>query len=167
MKVTKMSAVLCVWVAGCLNGTFSVAALSPNVWVDGTLPGAGEAIGPCGGEIPWPFATLNQKAELADGEHYALNGTIIFTEGLPYFLVDFRAHPWLASERRTARPFYSLMGVVGFWKRYEGKYVQVVGEAQGVIAQDAGTRRFFYEIGLVVANEPIITEPVYLDRKSP
>ena len=52
----------------------------------------------CGGEIPWPFQTANQVAELADGERYVLMGRVILHSAEARFDVDLAHHTWLASQ---------------------------------------------------------------------
>jgi hypothetical protein len=79
----------------------------------------------CGGEIPWPFQTANQVAELADGERYVLLGVVSSLRGEPSLVVDLEAHPWLANSRRRDGEGYPLLGTSQYWKKYVGKKIQL------------------------------------------
>jgi len=79
----------------------------------------------CGGEIPWPFQTANQVAELADGERYVLMGVVATVRGEPSLVVDLEAHPWLANSRRRFGEGYPLLGLSQYWKKYAGKKIQI------------------------------------------
>lgn len=90
-----------------------------------------------GGEVPTPFEAFNQKAELADGEDYLLVGRVVIqpvagsgSDRLQAFLqVDLDVHPWLASARRKANPYYPLEGSVGFWRQYRGIRIKLPCQA--------------------------------------
>jgi hypothetical protein len=87
--------------------------------------GDGSCFSTCGGEIPWPFQTANQVAELADGERYVLMGMVSVVRGDPSLIVDLEAHPWLANSRRRSGEGYPLLGMSQYWKKYAGKKIQL------------------------------------------
>ena len=91
----------------------------------------------CGGEIPWPFQTSNQVVELADGERYVLMGEVVFSRGVPTFMVDLQTHPWLATARRRQDPSYRLSGSGSYWKQYVGQRVQLRVVARWMVSSDA------------------------------
>ena len=100
-------------------------------------PGIG---GGGGGEIPSPFNTMNQKAELSDGDLYFLVGRIVFGPPVTgsarkqaYLEVDLNQHPWLANQKRKQFPFYPLEGSTKFWERLEGQVVRMACEAHAKI----------------------------------
>jgi hypothetical protein len=93
-----------------------------------------------GGELPTPFEARNRTVELAAGETYLLSGKVVFLKsskvaealGVSAFLqIDLESHPWLASARRKANPYYPLVGPASYWRNHEGRDVRLNCEAQG------------------------------------
>ena len=81
--------------------------------------------------VPFPLANANTKFELADGETYLLNGTLVVTGGVVYLKVDFDSQPWLATAKMIAFPYFVVSSVSMFSARqYAGQIVQVAVVAQ-------------------------------------
>src|SRR3954454_18586428 len=78
-----------------------------------------------GDHLPTPFKLLNTKVELADGEQYVLEGTVVAGTFNAYLEVDLETHPWLATKKRKEFPYYVLEGGLSFWRKYEGVRVRV------------------------------------------
>ncbi len=83
-----------------------------------------------GHEVPSPFSNTNQVVELADGEAYTLIGKVVFMGKIAYLNVNLDLHPWLATTRRKAFPFYRLIGNPSIFKDLEQKEVKVLAQAQ-------------------------------------
>jgi hypothetical protein len=82
-----------------------------------------------GDHLPVPFKAFNTKVELAEGEYYVLEGSIVVTGATTYLEVDLEAHPWLATKKRKEFPYYSLEGARAFWRKFEGVRVRLQGQA--------------------------------------
>jgi len=106
-----------------------------------------------GSDIPSPL-TLNQKVELAEGEHYVLVGRIQVIHEEAFFEVDFREHPWLANAKRAANPRYLLESISGYWKQFENRNLKLTVEARGTIVM-RGANPPEYVIWLHSLNEPV------------
>jgi hypothetical protein len=102
-----------------------------------------------GGEIPFPFGVVNQRLELADGELYALIGTVVFEGGTPFLEVDLDKHPWLANDRRLNDSRYPLECVGVNWRDFEGMKVRLFVEAHGKVLMEAGAAKYEISLGLV------------------
>ena len=99
----------------------------------------------CGGEIPWPFQTANQVVELADGERYVLMGRVLLIGSEPHFVVDLNQHPWLANSRRRADSSYPLAGTASYWRRYNGRRVQLRAVARWLYIESVGSTDILLE----------------------
>lgn len=107
-------------------------------------------IGGGGIDVPTPFENTNRKAELSDGEDYTLEGYVMMFDpewdsgtrsmdrARPFLRVDLARHPWLASAKRKAFPYYMLEGNPSFWRDLELRSVRIVVRATSHILQ---TRR--------------------------
>ena len=112
-----------------------------------TLPMAHAAhiSGGGGHDVPTPFELANPKLELADGEIYQLAGWVVaqevYTEHgiamVPYFQVDLRYTPWLATQKRVVDPFYQidLNDSLVPWLKQGSKRRVVLVRAKGRIEQ--------------------------------
>lgn len=122
-----------------------------------------------GGDIPFPFETANQKAELADGEVYLLSGRVVFAPGpvsvepMPYLEVDFQEHPWLESAKRKQVPFYLLENSDLDWKKWENQRVMVPVRAKGQILTNPHSDPV-YTLTLKAMGEPIVPPPPVQQR---
>ncbi len=118
-----------------------------------------------GGDIPFPFETANQKAELADGEVYILSGRVVFAPGpvsvepAAYLEVDFKEHPWLESAKRKQVPFYLLENSEVDWKKWENQRVIVPVRAKGQILTNPHSDPV-YTLTLKAIAEPVAPPPV-------
>jgi hypothetical protein len=120
-----------------------------------------------GGEIPTPFDVPNQRAELADGEHYLLMGRVVpgprastdlaQHQQQAWFQPDFDAHPWLATAKRLASPGYPIArGGWSDWSRYAQAPIRLSLRAKGRIVYDRAQGTSQYVIFL----EPVGDTPV-------
>jgi hypothetical protein len=100
-----------------------------------------------GGEIPTPFTALNRFFELADGETYVLEGQVVagaalspsipFGEQQAWFMPDFNAQPWLASQKRLANPGYPMDNAPWLsWAPYAGQMLRIGVVAHGVVQNE-------------------------------
>ena len=113
--------------------------------------------------FPDPF-TSNDKAELADGEHYTLQGTLLRdSDGVHFIQVDFKEHPWLATAKRRNYPFYDLEENSRSSLNLDtilGKVVRVQGKAHGKIVrytyQDGTVSAPQYEISVQLSADPVL-----------
>jgi hypothetical protein len=107
-----------------------------------------------GGEVPYPFSGLNQKAELAHAEDYTLIGSVEKFGERFYFRVDLKKHPWLANSLRSADPRYPLLAGPFYWHDYMDITVQLFVRAEAKIVHIGG--RSHYVISLRPLAHPII-----------
>jgi hypothetical protein len=79
-----------------------------------------------GERVPFPLQKANTKFELAEGETYLLNGTLIVSGGKVFLKVDFATQPWLATDKMVAFPYFEVSSIdVSTARQYTGKIVQV------------------------------------------
>lgn len=78
--------------------------------VAGTSAFAGECIIPKLDldKVPFPIKSANTKFDLAEGETYILNGTVVKKDSKYYFQIDFESQPYLATPNRIANPYFAI-----------------------------------------------------------
>ena len=84
-----------------------------------------------GERVPFPLQKANSKFELAEGETYLINGTLVFLSGQVFLKVDFNTQPWLATSKLVQNPYFPVSSVnPGAVRRYNGRVVQMAVLAQ-------------------------------------
>lgn len=79
-----------------------------------------------GERVPFPLRNANSKFELAAGETYLLNGTLVMNSGKVFLKVDFNSQPWLATEKMLSFPYFEVSAMnVNVVHQYGGHLVQV------------------------------------------
>ena len=120
--------------------------LTSSIVVSLSGTSAASGLGGEGHDVPTPFELANPKLELADGEIYQLAGWVVaqevFTDRgvamVPYFQVDLRYAPWLATKKRVIDPFYQMDlsdSLVPWLKKGSQRRVVLV-RAKGRVEQD-------------------------------
>lgn len=94
------------------------------------------------------------KVELASGERYILEGTIIISNSSVYLNVDLEKQPWLSSRKRKTNPYYLIDDTLSRWTKYENKKITIVATAKAVVWVSG--ERALYEIQLEPGAEPVI-----------
>ena len=97
---------------------------------------------------------VETKVELAAGEKYILEGTIVIANNNVYLKADLEKQPWLASRKRKTNPFYSIDDSVGRWTKYENKSIAVIATAKAVVWFNGD--KAFYEIQLEPGQNPVL-----------
>jgi hypothetical protein len=155
---------------GLVTGTLLV--LGSSAWAVGSPVGARTPIqglptadapvncsGRTGGGGSFPFGP-NTLAELAENELYQLRGKVRVrrSDGSAFLEIDFCDHPWLATAKRRAYPFYILGALPngGTWTKYQDLKVEVAVRARGEVLFGDD-----YQARYVIWLEPQFT-PVYV-----
>ena len=112
----------------------------------------------CCGDSPIPFATLNKRVELADGEFYELYGTVSIIDGQAFFSIDYTKLPTLQNDKRKLNPYYPLYGETqsGFWNSYDGVSVKIYVQANAQVLKIA-SGIYDYVISLKSLSDPTTT----------
>lgn len=88
-----------------------------------------------GEHVPFPVRAANTKFNLAQGETYLLNGTLVQMNNKPFLKIDFVSQPWLATERMLQFPYFPLDSVTAAQiAQYAGKMVQMAVVADKNVA---------------------------------
>jgi hypothetical protein len=77
-------------------------------------------------DLPFPFKTINEVYELADGEYYELKGYIRHAGEYYYLKIDFNAHPGLKSYQRMNMPYYLIADDGSMVGKYNNQAVSMV-----------------------------------------
>ncbi len=123
--------------------------------------GHGTMNGGEGHDVPTPFEMVNQRFELAEGEIYALVGTVTLAYNYtdsgfkadPYLVLDLKKMGWLASAKRIEAPYYLLEGSSAQWGHYQGRRIKILAKARGNIISEK------YKPEYILSLEPIAIEP--------
>ena len=94
-----------------------------------------------GERVPFPGRAVNTKFELAEGESYLLNGTLVVSAGKVYLKVDFGTQPWLETSKMKSHPYFEITSISpATVSQYAGKLVQVavVTSRDGVSESQSG-----------------------------
>ena len=87
-----------------------------------------------GERVPFPVKRANTHFELAEGETYLLNGSLVVLSGKVYLKVDLASQPWLATPKMVSYPYFEVSSIdIPTARSYGGRSVQMA-----VIAQKSG-----------------------------